>query len=274
VAEAGDLATSLATYLRLVVARIRADWQYRTSFLLYLAGQTLVAGTDFASIAVIFTSVDQLAGWSATEVAFLFGAAGLAFGLGDLFVSPVEFAAIHIKAGTFDRFLVRPVGTLWQLLATEFAARRLGRTIQPAIVLVVALVRADHVHWTPTTAALVPLTVLCGTVIYGSIWVFTSAFAFWTTETREIASSVTYGGHALTAYPIDVLGTWMRRFATFVVPLASVAYLPAVRLFDKPMPFGLPRVVAWSGPVVALAAALAARALWAQGVRHYRSTGS
>jgi ABC-2 type transport system permease protein len=270
----GELAASLRAYRRLVGARLRADWQYRTSFLLYLAGQTVVATADFAVIAVIFTEVDQLAGWSATEVAFLYGAAGLAFGLGDLFVSPVEFASTHIKAGTFDRFLIRPVGALWQLLATEFAARRLGRSIQPAIVLVIALARADSIRWTPATAALVPLTVASGTVIYGSIWVLTSSIAFWSTETREIASSVTYGGNALTAYPIDVLSAWMRRIVTFVVPLASVAYLPAVRLFDKPMPSGLPRAAAWTGPLVAAATVLAARALWRHGVRHYRSTGS
>jgi ABC-2 type transport system permease protein len=270
----GELVASLAMYRRMVGARVRADWQYRTSFLLYLAGQTVVASADFAVIAVIFTSVHRLAGWTSTEVAFLYGAAGLAFGLGDLFVSPVEFASNHIKAGTFDRFLIRPVGALWQLLATEFAARRLGRTIQPAIVLAIAIARADSVHWTPATVALVPLTIASGTVIYGSIWVLTSSIAFWSTETREIANSVTYGGNALTAYPIDVLGAWMRRLATFVVPLASVAYLPAVRLFDKPMPFGLPRAVAWTGPLVAMATALAARALWRCGVRHYRSTGS
>src|ERR671924_216496 len=141
-------------YRRMVGARVRADWQYRTSFLLYLGGQTVVASADFAVIAVIFTSVHRLAGWTSTEVAFLYGAAGLAFGLGDLFVSPVEFASNHIKAGTFDRFLIRPVGALWQLLATEFAARRLGRSIQPAIVLVIAIARADGIRWTPATVAL------------------------------------------------------------------------------------------------------------------------
>jgi ABC-2 type transport system permease protein len=272
--RAAELAADFVTYGRLVGARVRADWQYRTSFLLYLAGQTVVAGADFAVIIVIFTEVNRLAGWSATEVAFLFGASGLAFGLGDLFASPVEFAGVHIKAGTFDRFLIRPVGALWQLLATEFAARRLGRSIQPAIVLAIALARADSIDWTPATVALVPLTIASGTVIYGSIWVLTSSFAFWTTETQQIAHAFTYGGSALTAYPIDVLGSWMRRIATFVVPLASVAYLPAVRLFDKPMPFGLPRAVAWTGPLVAAAMALAARALWRHGIRHYRSTGS
>jgi ABC-2 type transport system permease protein len=111
-------------------------------------------------------------------------------------------------------------------------------------------------------------------VIFGAVWVVTSSLAFWTTETQEIANSFTYGGNTLTAYPLDVLGVWLRRFYTFVVPMASVAYLPAVRLFDKPMPFGLPRFLVWSGPLVAGAMLLLARAVWGHAIRHYRSTGS
>jgi ABC-2 type transport system permease protein len=232
-----------------------------------------VAVTDFAAIAVIFTAVDSLAGWSVAEVAVLFGLSGLAFGLGDVLVSPVEFAAVHIRDGSFDQFLIRPVGALWQLLAQEFALRRLGRSLQPAIVLAVALTRVD-VAWGPAEVLLVPLSVVCGTAIYGAIWVITSSLAFWTVEMREVASSFTYGGNLLNAYPLDVLGTWLRRLATFVVPLGSVAYLPALRLFDKPLPFGLPALAAWSGPLVAVLAALAARAVWGRGIRHYRSTGS
>jgi ABC-2 type transport system permease protein len=267
------LGPTLAIYWRLLGARLRADWQYRTSFLLFLVGQTLVAGLDFVQLVVIFGVVDQLAGWSGAEIAFLYGASGVAFGAADLFISPVEWASRHIKAGTFDQFMIRPVGVMWQLLAHDFAPRRLGRSLQPAVVLAGSLTLVD-VDWTLGNALLVPVTVVCGTVIYGAIWVVTSSLAFWTVETQELANSFTYGGNQLTNYPLDVLGTWLRRLATFVVPLASVAYLPAAWLFDKPLPFDLPPAAAWSGPLVALVSALAARVVWGRAIRHYRSTGS
>jgi len=262
-----------AVYLHMVRARIRADWQYRTSFVLFLVGQTLAAGLDFALIAAIFTNIDALAGWSVEEVGFLYGASGVAFAIADLFMSPVDQAGKHIKAGTFDGFLIRPAGTIWQLTATEFGLRRVGRLIQPTVVLAVVLATAD-IDWTPAAVLLVPLTVLSGTVIYGALWVLTTAPTFWAVEALEVANSFTYGGQHITQYPIDVMGRWLRRFATFVVPLASVAYLPAVWLFDKPMPFGLPGIAAWSGPAVALAMCVAARASWGLAIRHYRSTGS
>ncbi len=114
-AERGDLTAGLATYVRLVAARVRSDWQYRTSFLMLLLTQAVVAGLDLAVIAVLFGRVDALAGWSAMEVALLYGLAGVAFALADLFVSQVEYAGRHIKAGTFDRFLLRPLSQIFYL---------------------------------------------------------------------------------------------------------------------------------------------------------------
>jgi ABC-2 type transport system permease protein len=274
VARRGDgLRTSLAVYGRLVRARVRADWQYRTSFFLFLAGQMVVAVADFGVIAAIFSKVDVLAGWSAAEVALLFGLSGVSFGLGDLLISPVENASVRIKAGTFDQFLIRPVGVLWQLCAVDFAARRIGRTVQPLVVLVVALalVRLDH----PVLAVVaVPVAIVSGMVIFGAIWVMTSAVAFWTVETQEFANAFTYGGSLMTSYPVDVFGRWLRRAVIFVVPLAFIAYLPAAGMLGKPMPFGLPAAIAWASPIVAIVMALLARAVWGTALRHHRSTGS
>jgi ABC-2 type transport system permease protein len=268
-----DVADDLQVYRRLVGARIRSDWQYRTSFVLFLLSQSVVAGLDLAVIVVLFSRVNAIAGWSVTEVALLYGVAGLSFGIADLLVSQVEIASQHIKAGTFDLFLLRPVGALLQLCAMEFALRRVGRSVQPAIVLVVALANA-HINWTPDKVALLPIAVISSVFIWGSIWVLTSSLSFWTIETQEVSNSFTYGGQTLSHYPIDVLGTWLRHFVVFVVPLAFTSYLPVAYLLDKPRSFDLPRGLALASPVVAAVLVLAACAVWRLAVRHYRSTGS
>lgn len=260
-------------FSRLVGARIRSDWQYRTSFFLFLLSQSLVAGLDLAVILVLFTNVKSLAGWSVVEVALLYGVAALSFGFADLFVSQVELASRHIKAGTFDLFLLRPVGSLLQLCAAEFALRRIGRSIYPAVVFVVALTKVD-IEWTPLKAALVPVMLVSATVMWSSLWIITSALSFWTVETQEVANSFTYGGQTLSHYPIDVLGSWLRRVVTFVVPLAFTSYLPVAYLLDKQPALGLPNTLAFASPFVAALLALLARATWVVGVRHYRSTGS
>jgi len=278
VADAGadtrhEARVQLGIYLRLLAARIRSDWQYRTSFVLLLLTQTLVAGLDLAVIAVLFGRIDALAGWSALEVGLLYGIGGVAFALADLFASQVEYVAKHIKAGTFDRFLLRPMSPLLQLSADQFALRRSGRLVQPGVVLVIALAGAG-IHWTPARFFLVPVAVASGTAVFSAIWVLTSSISFWTVETQEFGNAFTYGGNHLTQYPIDVLGPWLRRLVTFVVPLAFVAYFPAAYLLDKPDPLGAPVETALAAPVVAAILVLAARAVWLTAVRHYRSTGS
>jgi len=264
---------SLGVWRRLVGAQIRADWQYRTSFFLFLLSQTVIATMDLAVVASIFSQVDSLAGWSGVEVALLFGLSGVPFGLADLTISQVETVSRHIKAGTFDLFLLRPLPALLHLSATEFALRRLGRVLQPLVVLTVALVLAP-IHWNLETVALLIVTILSGTLIFGSVWVVTSALSFWTVESQEVANAFTYGGSLATSYPIDILGTWLRRILTFLVPLAFVAYVPAARMVGRDEPLGLPSGSAWATPLVGLASVLVARAVWTLAVRHHRSTGS
>ena len=262
----------LTIYGHLVGARIRADWQYRTSFWLYTLSQCLVSFLDFVAIAVLFSNTSAIAGWSASEVAFLYATTGVAFYVGDVFVSEVELLARHIRLGSFDQFLLRPLGPLFQLSCHEFALRRAGKLVQAVAVLVVTLAVVP-VEWTPAKAAMVVVTIGAGTAIFAAIWVVTSTTSFWTVETHEVASSFTYGGSFATQYPLDVYTRWLRRLMV-VIPLAFVNYVPATWILGKPDALGLPSWAPFASPIVAVAAVAVARRVWTLGIRHYRSTGS
>ncbi len=271
-ADAATVRDHVSIYRHLVGARIRADWQYRTSFLMYALAQCVVSFLDFLAIAVLFTNTQLLAGWSVAEVAFLYGLSSVAFCIGDLFISEVELLHRHVRLGTFDQFLIRPLGPLFQLACHEFALRRAGKLVQALVVLAVSMV-ALPVDWRAASLGMVVVTIVCGTVIFGAIWVVTSTAAFWTTETREIGNAATYGGAYSAQYPMDVYPRWLQRVLV-LVPLAFVSYLPATWILDRPDALGLPGWAAFAGPAVAVGAFVAARAVWRTGVRHYRSTGT
>jgi ABC-2 type transport system permease protein len=275
-AAAPRLATALddlRVYRRLLGAAVRAELQYRRSFALYVAAQFLVMSVDLIAILVLFTNVTELAGWTVDEVLLLYAFGKVAFSVADAFVSPVELAGTYIREGSFDQFLLKPRGTLLQLCAREFATRRLGRLLQPAVVLVLVLPRVP-VEWTPAKEVFVPVTLMAGTVLFAAMWVVTGAIAFWTTEIEEVANAFTYGGGLMVSYPIDAFGPWLQRLVVLVVPLAFAAYLPAAWLLDKPTPLGLPSAIGLLAPAVAGLAAVVAAAAWRTGNRRYRSTGS
>ena len=266
------VAQQATIWRKLVGARIRADWQYRTSFVLFTFSQFVAELLGIVMIVVLFSNVDRLAGWSVAEVAFLYGTSSLAFALGDVFISEVEFVSIHIRRGSFDGFLLRPVSPLLLLCCQEFAFRRAGKIMQALLVLGVALARVD-VDWDLWRAAMVVQMVLVGFVIFGAIWVIASSVAFWVVEMREVANAFTYGGRVLTAYPMEIFGGWLRRLTT-VLPLAFVSYQPALWVLGRTDPHGSPAWFRFAGPLVAVLVVLVARAVWRSGIRHYRSTGS
>ena len=260
-------------YRVMVLARIRADWQYRGPFIGYTITQGLITVIDFAEILVIFNRVDQLAGWSVAEVAFLYGVSSTAFHIGDAFVSEVELAARRVRMGTLDTLLIRPVGALLQICADEFAFRRLGKLVQALCVLTYALVSLD-IDWNPARLAMFFVTIASGTAIFAAIWIITASWTFWLVEGSEVMNAFTYGSAYVTEYPLPVMVKWLRRFLTFVVPVAFVAYFPSLFILGKDDPFGAPAWASFAAPLVGLALLLVARAAWAHAIRYYRSTGS
>jgi ABC-2 type transport system permease protein len=269
VAEAVAL---VSLYRRLVGAHVRSQLQYRLSFALNFLGMVLITLLDFIAILIIFQQVPALAGWSVEEVALLYGIACVSFGLTDLAVGHLDLFPNMIREGTFDQILVRPLPSLFQVVASDFALRRLGKATQGLAVLVFALIQAD-VAWTIGRAVMLPVAIVSAIVIYAAVWVALATIAFWIVDAIEFVNAFTYGGNTLSQYPLNVFARWLRSLVLFVVPISFVAYFPALYLLDKPDELGLPDALRYASPIVAVVTAVVATAAWRHAVRHYRSAG-
>ncbi|MFC6089566.1 ABC-2 family transporter protein [Saccharothrix sp. BKS2] len=260
-------------YPRLIAARLRGQASYRASFALLCVASALSQLVELAVILVLFNRVDALGGFSVDEVVLVYALAGVAFGLADLVAGQLDELPTHLRTGTFDVLLLRPLSTLAQVMASDLHLRKIGRTLASAVVLVYALVHND-IAWSPLTAPLVLVAPISGAVIFSAVWVIAGSICFWLIDGQELANSVTYGSSAFTSYPATVYGPWLRRFFAFVVPGAFVAYYPALALLDRPDPLGGPALLGWASPLVAAVTAVVAGLVWRFAVRHYRGTGS
>jgi ABC-2 type transport system permease protein len=269
----GELRHALGLWRRLAGARARSQLQYPVSFGLHCAVAVLAPLVELAALLLVFTNTPSLAGWSRGEVVFLYAVTGVAFTLGDALVGCADTVSEKIRDGSFDAFLLRPVNSLVQVCADAFALRRAARVVFHLGVLGV-VAGQGAVAWTPARVAVVAFAVVTGFTVFSAVWVATSAFAFWVVDSREFGNAFTYGGGFLAQQPLDVYGTWLRRFVVYVLPIAFAVYLPVAWVLDKPRAAGLPPAATLLSPVVALVAALGAAAVWRRGVRHYRSTGS
>ena len=264
---------SLRIYRRLTGAKIRSQLQYRASFSLNVLSSFAGTLLDFLAIAVIFSHLPRLQGWSMAEVSFLYGISGVAFGITDLVIGHFDRFGQMIRMGEFDLVLVRPMGSLFQIVSADFQLRRIGKIVQAGAVLTGAIVALD-LTWTPDKIGLLLLTIACAIVIFASVWTIGIAICFWTSETTEMNNAVTYGGNYLTSYPIEIYGVWLRRILAIGIPMAFVNYYPALYLLDRADPFDGPYFLRFLSPLAALGLATAAALVWRVAVRHYRSTGT
>lgn len=83
-----------------------------------------------------------------------------------------------------------------------------------------------------------------------------------------------YCGNTLLQFPPTVFAKELVRGVTFVVPLAFVNWLPALRILGRDDPLGLPGWLDFAPPAVAAACLALAGLAWRAGLRSYRSTGS
>ncbi|MEW2381943.1 ABC-2 family transporter protein [Micromonospora sp. NPDC047707] len=263
----------LAAYRALLGAQARSQTAYRTSFVVDVLGNVGSTVFDVLTVLVIFGVTRELGGFTLRETMVIVGLATAAFATADLLVGNIERLPRYVRTGLFDAVLVRPLGTLPQLLLMDLPLRKVSRAVFGLAVLVVALGSAG-IEWTPARVALVVVAPLAGVVFFGSVFVATATVSFWWVDSGELANAVTYGGRDFTAYPVTVYGGWFRALFAYGLGFAFVSYHPALALLGRADPLGLPAAVGWAAPAVALVAAALAAAAWRTGVRHYRSTGS
>ncbi|MGE0622968.1 MAG: ABC transporter permease [Pseudomonadales bacterium] len=266
--------TALRLYGRFVSQSIRAQIQYRLSFLLMAVGHFVTSVVEAIGIWALFERFGMLGQWTLAQVAFLYGIVNVAFPVSEALARGFDvFGAQFVKTGDFDRLLLRPRSTVLQLAGHDFQLQRIGRLAQGLIVLGWAIVALD-LDWDPARVALLLYTVLSAVVFFYALFIFQATLSFWTVDSLEIMNTLTYGGVETAQYPLAIYRPGFRRFFTFVVPLGCISYFPAVALLGIEDPLGTGRAVQVAAPLAGYAFFALSLATWRAGIRHYTSTGS
>jgi ABC-2 type transport system permease protein len=262
-------------YLRLVSIRIRAQMQYRVSFLIEVVTTALMSGISFLTVALILQRFEDIGGWEIGEVAFLYGMVETSFGIMDMLFSgfdPQNFGA-QVRLGSLDQMLLRPTNLTLQVLSSEFVLRRIGRISQGLIILIIAL-RLTDIQWTGAKILFLPVVIASLIAFFGGLFIIGATITFWTVESIEFINIFTYGGSEMMAYPMHIYQDWMVRFFTYIVPAVFLNYAPAVYILGKADPLNLPAFAPLFTPLVGLGTLAVSFAFWQFGLRHYQSTGT
>jgi ABC-2 type transport system permease protein len=265
---------ALTLYLRYISISFRAQMQYRVSFVLQTFAHFLITASEFLGLIFVFKRFGQIKGWTLSEVALFYGMIALAFAIAEAVPRGFDRFDRFVKTGDFDRILLRPRSTALQILGQELQLMRLGRFIQGAAILIWAS-KSLHILWTFPRTFLFIAAILGGTCLFSGLFVLQAAICFWTVDSIEIMNCATYGGVEAAQFPLTIYRPWFREIFVFIIPLATINYLPAHIILNRPeTTLGAPVIVQWLSPTVGLLFLLICLGFWRIGVRHYRSTGS
>lgn len=257
-------------YLKYILFMLKSQMQYKASFAMAVFTQFLTPFTALAGIYLLFDRFGSIKGWEVYEVFMCFSVIGASFALSTCFARGFDSFAGLVRNAGFDRILVRPRGTVVQVLGSQFDIKRIGHLIQAVTVLAAAIGGVD-IPWDAVKLITVANMILGGTCIFTGVYMLQATMAFWTIEALEVANILTHGVREYASYPLNIFPKWISRFFTFVIPFGCVNYLPLMSVLGhREGSEILYMLVPLLGMVFLLPCILA----WNFGVRHYRSTGS
>lgn len=248
----------------------KSQMQYRASF--WMLSTTLFISTfvDFFGIWVLFDRFKMVKGWTFEEVALIYGIVHMGFATAESIARGFDTFSTLVKNGDFDRLLLRPLGTVFQVAVREVQMMRIGRFLQGLVVLIWSCMQLD-ISFFSSKALIILFAYTSTTALFYGLFVFQASFSFWTTETLELMNITTYGGVESGQYPMSIYHPSFRLFFTIVVPLACAVYYPiAGMLKHETIPYGVGVML----PLTGFVFLWLSFKFWSMGVSHYQSTGN
>jgi ABC-2 type transport system permease protein len=242
---------------------------YRADFLIGVATSMTATLLSLGFVVVLFSRIPSLAGWRFEEVLFLYGFSMIPFGLFNvLSMNLYEFGNTYIIEGKFDRVLLRPVGSLFQVLFETFRIESFQEVFTGLIVVVWAAHRLEY-RWSAFEIILMTFFAACGAIIYMAVFLTFTTVSFFMEDRIGLHPPV-WNLLAFGRYPLSIYSAPIQFFLSWIIPFGFATFYPSVRLLGRSEFRSYAPLI----PVVAGLSLGIAIFCWNQGVRRYASTGS
>ena len=264
--------TKLSISTTLWMASLRSELQYRANFLIMVVMGIVYQCTGFAFIWVVLGRFHALAGWSLGEVAFLYGLRLTMHSFNGALTGGLYGLEWKVRQGEFDRYLVRPMPPLLQLICERIHVSIAGDLLG-GLVLFITAASLVTVAWTPLALLYLTLAVIGGALVELALRVLFSALAFRFLSANAFMYVLDTVFSNFTNYPLKIFGSVLEFLFTFGLPLAFMAYFPAVVLLGRTGELQVNPIFAYGAPLAGIVWLIVALAAFHNEMRNYQSAG-
>lgn len=242
---------------------------YKADFFIAFFSSMAATLLAFGFVLVLFSKVPQLQGWSFYEILFLYAFSLVPLGFFNVVSwNLYEFGDIYVIQGRFDRILLRPVNTLFQVLFEKFRIESLQEVVTGLLVIGVCAGRL-HLAFGPADVAWFALMVASGALIYLAVFLILTAVSFWFEDRVGIVPPV-FNMLTFARYPLTIYNVFIQFMLSWIVPFGFASFYPTTHFLGRQAFTNYFHLV----PLVAAGFFTLAVLVWNKGVDNYSSTGS
>jgi ABC-2 type transport system permease protein len=258
---------ALRFYFTLYRTAVLSRAEYRVDFAVGVVTAVLMQLAALSFYWVIFSRTTTLGGWPAHAVLLLFGLTAMSLALSELVFNGIWMLPYYIVGGEFDRMMIYPVRSLVFILLSRPELHSIGNFLSGAAITAFSF----HLALPPdATYYLLPLWVLCGSLVYTALLVLLGGLSF--SIVGPFVNHYFLAFQLLNAsrYPVHIYPRWFRGALLFVFPVAVPIFMPARFVLGETSllaAVGFP--LAAAGGSVLIAAWF-----WERSISRYQSTGS
>jgi ABC-2 type transport system permease protein len=243
--------------------------EYKADFTLGAIGLLIAQAFQILFLGIIFSQIPSLRGWQFEQILFIYGFSLISKSLDHLFTDNLWMVGYRIvRKGEFDKYLTRPINTLYHVIAENFCVDAFGEVLSCVLLLGYSIPRLSMpFYW--YTIPLWIVSAFFATLIYTSLKIMTAAISFWTKSSGHITHML-YMVNDFSKYPVSIYNRFVQTVITYILPFAFTAYYPASYFLTGENP-----LFCVGGTVVAGSVLFAlAIFVWNKGIGAYESAGS
>jgi ABC-2 type transport system permease protein len=247
--------------------------EYRANFFMWAGFTVIYHTTAIVALWVTLRNFPSINGWDFRQTAFMYGLWFLGHALHNTFFYGIGNVPEFIREGRFDRFLVRPLDTLYQAMTVPQYTS--PDELILALTYFAVIVPYSGVQVDTRFILYVPLVAIGGALIDFGINLAIATASFWFIRIDTLRWVVMSLEQDFSRYPISIYQRGVQVVLAFVLPFAFMNYFPATLLLHKnETGLNLNPEIGLLTPLVGCVCLVLAYAFWRVGLNRYQGTGS
>jgi viologen exporter family transport system permease protein len=254
-------------WLRIVWVFAKLGFQneaaYRANFWVQIFESVLNVGSALASVALVFSRTQTLAGWRPAELVALLGVYFTVYGAIHVVIAPSLTKFMEdVRLGNLDFTLTKPADAQLLVSTSEI---RVWKLVDLALGLGILGWGLAGIAGSigPLESLAFALALAAGAATVYAFWMVLATFAFWFVRLENVLM-IFWNMYQAGRWPVGIYPRWLRITLTAVVPVALAVTVPAEALAGRLTASNLALACAVS--VVLL---VGSRWFWLRGLRHY-----